>query len=161
MRDRQLFEQLTNAVSLGVLAEEMVLAAGHAAARQTLDDHDLEILRTGQQLLSAIASATLTVVPTPGPRRMDTDAAYLEAFRAVRLEAPGERAQDFVSNLSGVLEKAVSGGEITDHDVEVLRRVQDLFARVGEMSLVRASDLFEQPRKEPLPWTRMRASSAF
>jgi hypothetical protein len=161
MRDKQLFEQLTNAVSLGVLAEEMVLAAGHAVARRPLDEHETEVLRTGQQLLAAIASTTLTVVPTPGPRRMDTDAAYLEAFRAVRLEAPGERAQDYLNSLCAVIEKAASGREISDNDIGVLRRVQDLFARVGEMSLVRAGDLFEQPRKEPLPWTRMRASSAF
>ena len=161
MRDKQLFEQLTNAVSLGVLAEEMVLAVGHAVARRPLDEHDTEVLRTGQQLLSAIASTTLTVVPTPGPRRMNTDAAYLEAFRAVRLEAPGERAQDYLNSLCAVIEKTASGGDISDSDIEVLRRVQDLFARVGEMSLVRAGDLFEQPRKEPLPWTRMRASSAF
>jgi len=161
MRDRQLFEELTSTVSLGVLAEEMVMAAGHAAARKELDEHDVEVLRSGQELLSTIASATLTVVPTPGPRRMDTDVAYLEAFRAVRLEAPGERAQDYLNELCGIIGKVLGGGEINDEDIAGLRRVQDLFARVGEMSLMRAGDFFEQPRKEQLPWTRMRASAAF
>jgi hypothetical protein len=159
MRDRQQLEELTGAVSLGVLAEEMVLAAGRVLRREALGDRERQSLRMGHQLLERASSAKFGVVPPEGPRRMDTDEAYLDAFRAVRLQAPGEPAQEYLRKLAAVLSRVLGEEELTPEDHKHLAQIQEFFARIGELTLARANDFFDKSRKEPFPWMRIRERS--
>ncbi len=159
MRDRQQLEELTGAVSLGVLAEEMVLATGRLLRDEQLGDKDLGILGVGQQLLERLSSESLGVVPPSGPRRMDTEEAYLDAFRAARLQAPGEPAQEFLGKLADVLGRAIKGETLSAVDRQLLPKIQEFFAQIGELTLARTNDLFDRSRKERFRWIRMTASS--
>jgi hypothetical protein len=159
VRDRQQLEELTGAVSLGVLAEEMVLATGRVLREEHLGDRERQTLEFGHQLLERLSTATFGLVPPSGPRRMDTDETYLDAFRAVRLQAPEEPAQEYLSRLADVLSRIVAEKKLTAEDRELVVSIRDLFSRVGELTLARANDLFDRSHKEPFSWIRMQTIS--
>lgn len=159
MRDRQQLEELTGTISLGLLAEELVLAAGRALRSETLGDRELQTLETGHQLLERLGRVTFGVVPPPSTRRMDTDEAYLDAFRAVRLQAPGEPAQEYMRRHAAVLARVLKQENLSPDDRASLAEIQDFFARLGELTLARANYVFDRSRKEPFAWIRMRETS--
>lgn len=156
MRDRQQLEELTGAVSLGVLAEDAVLATSHILneAVDGIPDHDKQTLIIAQQVLEGLSSATTIAISPPETRQMNTDDVYLDAFRAVRLQAPDQPAQEYLKGLADALRRVIDSGTVLDEDRPSLTQVQSFFACVGEVTLARANELFERSRKEPLPWTR-------
>jgi hypothetical protein len=159
VQDRQQLEELTGAVSLGVLAQEIVLATSRVLRKEDLADRERHTLEAGQQLLERLSAEKLGVAPPAGARTMDTEETYLDAFRAARLQAPDEPAQEFLGRLAKVLSAVLAGKELTEEERGLVVRIQEFFARIGELTLARANDLFDRPRKEPFPWIRMQATS--
>lgn len=161
MRDRQQLEELTGAVSLGVLAEDAVLATSHVLHGSSDDvDRDKQTLVIAQKILEDLSSATtIGIVAPSGPRQMNTDDFYLDAFRAVRLQAPEQPAQEYLKSLADALKRVIDNGKVEDEDRSNLEEVQSFFTCVGEVTLARANELFERSRKEPLPWIRTEKTS--
>ena len=90
---------------------------------------------------------------------MNTDEVYLDAFRAVRLQAPEQPAQEYLKHLADALKRVIETGKVETKDRPNLEEVQSFFACVGEVILARANELFERSRKEPLPWIRTEKTS--
>jgi hypothetical protein len=161
VRDRQQLEELTGAVSLGVLAEDAVLATSHVLhGSSDSADLDKKTLIIAQKILEDLSSATtIQIIAPSGHRQMNTDEVYLDAFRAVRLQAPDQPVQEYLRNLADALKRVIDSGTVEDEDRSNLEEVQSFFACVGEVTLARANELFERSRKEPLPWIRTDTTS--
>jgi hypothetical protein len=161
VRDRQQLEELTGAVSLGVLAEDAVLATSHVLHGTSDDvDRDRQTLVVAQKILEELSSPTTIEISAPsGHRQMNTDEVYLDAFRAVRLQAPDQPVQEYLKDLADALKRVIETGKVEAEDRPNLEEVQSFFACVGEVTLARANELFERSRKEPLPWIRTEQTS--
>jgi hypothetical protein len=92
---------------------------------------------------------------------MDTEAALLDVYRAVRLRAPDEPAREFLARLARPLAHATQAERaLRPEERELLPEIQALFAQIGELSLARTNDLFDKGRKEPFAWIGSTRSSA-
>lgn len=161
MSDRHQLEEVTGAVSLGVLAEEMVLAVGRLRREEQLTQEDLRTIEAGQRLLEELSSAVPGVLSPGGTRHMDTEAAILDVYRAVRLRAPEEPAREFLARLAKPLARATQGDRmLSDQERALLPEIQALFTQIGELSLARTNELFDKGRKEPFAWSGSARSSA-
>lgn len=159
MSERYTLEQLTGAISLGVFSEEMVLAIGRLRRAEALSDQERKTLETGQQLLSHLSSEGASVLSRKGPRFMDADAVVLDVFKAARLQGSPETARDMLAKIAGALERALHDSPLQVGDRDLLVTAQDLFGRIGELSLARTNDLFDQPRTEQFEWIQSPRSS--
>jgi hypothetical protein len=160
VRDREQLEELTGAVSLGVLAEDTVLATARVLREESLGARYRQTLQVAHQVLEGLSSDRVDEVTAPsGRRRMDTDELYLDAFHAVRIQAPGEPAQDYLKKLANAIKRVLDDEKLTDQDRVLVGKVKDFFSCIGEITLSRANELFDPSRKEPLSWIRMHTTS--
>jgi len=152
VNDRHELQEMTGAVSLGVLAEEMVLAVGKLRREESLAARDLDTITGGEQLLQRLSSDTPSVLSPVGIRHMGSEAALLDVFRAVRLRAPDQPVREFLRKLAEPLGRAARSEALQPSDRELLPEIQALFVQIGELTLARTNDLFDRGRKEPFGW---------
>lgn len=159
MHDRQQIEELSGAVSIGLLAEETVLATARVLRGINLNQRDKEALLTARKLLQRLGATPTGVMSPPGPKRMDSEEAYLDTLRAVRLQAPNEPLHGYLTKLAKVLSKAAGGKTLSSSDRQLVTSVRDLFIHVGELTLARAAELFDRSSQDPLSWIQIQTTS--
>lgn len=160
MTDRHEIDELTGAVSLGLLSQDVVLAIGRVRRAEPLTDSDSHSLRGGKFLLDRLASDAPSLVQSEHPRQMQDDVADREVFRAVRIQSPDEPAREFLARLALVLDHALVGTLAVD-EADTIKIAQNLFAQVGDLALTRTNDLFERSHSEQFQWTDTSKRSLF
>src|SRR5438874_1346627 len=126
-------------LSLGLLAERMVLALGRAVRGEDPVGSDETVLKAARDLFHLMRSDDLIVAGRGPAARMFNDASYYDALHVVESEANGEGAEQVAEEYEALLTKVLdrSVGENDLDDLKTLRRV---FSEVGEMTLARAYD---------------------
>jgi hypothetical protein len=156
MRERQHLEELSGAVSLGLLAEDMVIVIGRVMRGETLNAKDRRVLEMARALFATLGCADV-ILPAAGRDQMLSDDAYFDALRAVETQVPGQEAQAAAARLVELLDTVLTGDvdQVAAHELHALRAV---FIDVGKATLMRANDL-SRSRQEPYPWRPMRVIS--
>jgi hypothetical protein len=149
--DRHELQEMAGTVSLGVLAEEMILALGKLKRDEKLADPDVRTLNGGHQLLSQLGAEAPATVAGGGVRRMGSESA-LDVYRAVRIHAPDQPVRDVLRKLAAPLGRAASRQRLRSEDRTLLPQIQALFVVIGELALAHANELLDRGRKEPLGW---------
>jgi hypothetical protein len=157
MSERHQIVELTDTVSLGFLATDLVLAMGRLLRKENLSTDDVSTLRSGRELLQRLGRAEPTLTPIAGPRLLTSDAVDLEVFRAARAQVPDEPVKTFVARMAEVLERSVSGA-LGPSDIDAARQARSLFMHLGEMTLSRADDLLTTPHRERPAWPQLMAT---
>lgn len=157
MRDRHHFQGLSSAVSLGVLAEDVVLATGRLLRGEPLDEQTTEVLARGRELIVSLYDTQKGLGPTLSASRQVSEQATIDALRAIRrqgLEAP---TQDYLRSLAELLENPDNVAE--DARVQRLDELRRFFAFIGQVALARANGL-ARPRQEQSSWTTSTSTRA-
>lgn len=148
-------DELAGAISLGVLAERMVLALGRAVRGDNLLPNDTAVLEDAKRLFELMTESDVIVIDSL-VNRMLTDESYLDALRVVRLDSGDNEieasARRYVELLGRVLD-----GTIEEQERDELARLRNLFVHVGEKTLSRANELSRtrqesswQPMQQPI-----------
>ena len=139
MIDRRRYEEFGEVISLGLLAERVVLALGRAARSEPLASEDGRALETAAELFD-LARQDEVLEPIAISGRMLTNASYLEALRAVQrhgnvaeVEQELRRDADRLHALAGGTSDGIEGDEIL--------ALRERFAEIGESAVARANEL--------------------
>jgi len=150
--------ELAGVVSLGLLADETVLAIGRLLRHEALGSREHDVLLDAKGLLESLGSAEVPLIQVSGWHHLHADPANGAVFRAARIQAPNEPVRAILNKFAAALEIAIAENGAGKEPGE-LRGVQELFGRVGELSLARTSAIAEERR--PLKWTKPEASSPY
>lgn len=146
MPDRQGMEVASGATSLGMLADNALIAILRYERGEPLSERDLEILEEARQLLEAISElGTREVVVASRVRDMAPIGVLDETFRAIGDAHPGD-SEDLAAGilwLQSAIDEVLAGGA----DNSTLIRLRAFFDRLGDITLARA-DLFARPGRE-------------
>lgn len=156
MRERQQFEEVSTVVSLGLLAEDMVLVIGRVMRGDEMRERDRRVLEKAKRLLETLSSEDVVPVDL-GADQMLADEAYLDALRALKLRAPEAEEQVAAAQLVALLD-AVLRGELDEPMREQLLQLRAIFVDVGKSMLTRANDL-ARSRQEAYAWHPTKATS--
>jgi hypothetical protein len=148
VRDYRGLEEMTGAVSTGLLAGDVVLAIDAALRADQVDEETADALRAGGQYLRALANPS--ELDTSGSQTGSlaaTDAA-LDAVAQVQREKPNENIQTFLEKLAQALDDAAGGEKLDKTTVEM---VVDIFSLLGDLELARVTSLSRE-RQDPIRW---------
>lgn len=154
MNERQPLEELAGPISMGLLAEEVVLAVGMAMRDEELGHRERRAIEHAQAFLRGLSSTTNDIIGPAVLRQMDSDQTYMDAFRAIKLHAPDQPFREYLEKVEQVLGKALEG-KLETNDQSLCLDAQRLFLRVGEIQLARTSGFFERSKEDPFSWTRI------
>lgn len=148
VRDYRGLEEITDAVSRGLLAGDVIVALDRAVSGLELDDQMIETIRAGESLLRDMAhpDRAATLVGTTGSL-FATGAAVGAASRAIGREPPAN-VQNYLDALADSLVTLAEGKERKQDD---LMQVVSLFSFLGDLELARANDVSRQ-RQDPVRW---------
>src|SRR4051794_28491144 len=105
-------DQMTGAVSLGLLADETVLALGRLLRSEPLGERERASLADAQMLLSALGDEEIQIIPPHGPQQLHSDATNSVLFRAARLQAPNEPVRAVFLRFANALNNALKSGDV-------------------------------------------------
>lgn len=142
------FQNLSAAVSLGFLAEDVVFAAGCALRGQIIDESGRQALKRAGDLLKAVANPRRGLALGPERRRL-SDRGAVSALEAELHPSPPENLQEYATRLAGAIEHALNGG-VTDAEKDQLTAVREQFASLARASLAEVSTLSRRRRKKGL-----------
>jgi hypothetical protein len=158
MRERQEVEELSATVSLGLLAEDMILVIGRASRHEELRERDRRVLEAARNLFRLLGSDNITL-RTPGADQMLSDTGYLDALRAMESRAGDGDAQEVAAGLVELIE-LVLRGDATDEHTEPLLRLRGIFVEVGKATLMRSNEL-GRTQQESRAWRPTPTTSLF
>ena len=170
MRDDYQLEEMSGAVGLGLLASDLVLAAGKVLRAAALSKSDRATLDLGRRLLEAL-SAPLDDLPLiEGLGHLSSKNSTLDAIQAMQGRFPGEDIAEHVVPLADALravleaesgrdERDTAGARVAEQYADRLREIRDLFASIGEAEVTRVTNL-ARPRQDVPPWQTSTASFA-
>lgn len=156
MREREPFEAISSTVSLGLLAEDMVLVLSRVIRSNPLEPRDRRVLEDARDLFASVASASVVPVAAP-PERFLFDDTLQDTLRAVRVRVPKEGTQQAAQGLAALIAAILAGKVAADvrMDLETLRSI---FIDIGKAMLLRANDL-SRSSQEPSSWQLIPAPS--
>jgi hypothetical protein len=159
MRDDYQLEEVSGAVSLGLLASDIVIATSKLLCGADLSDPERRALEGGEALLRTMS------VPLDDARRshrlgqLGLRSSAIDALHAVQARMPGEEdIQEHVVPLADAVRQVLEGTAVAAHTAE-LESVRDLFALLGEMEVSRVTNL-SRPTPDMPPWLTSVASSS-
>lgn len=151
MPEHPQIEELANAASAGLLAEEMVFAMGRILRGEPLDQsEERESVALGKAVLESLTSSDLTIPPPEGMSQLAADDEALDALHAVMIQAPERDVREYLGRLVDVLDLVLKQEDVSSYQAE-LEALQELFATLGSITLARANSLSKGP-EERLTW---------
>jgi hypothetical protein len=149
MHDETNFDEMSNAVGMGLLASDIVLAIGKISRSVDLSDENRKALEKGRAVLDALGSTVAALPLQDGLSQLGSSSA-LDALQAVELKVTGETAQDLAGTLARELKVVLDGEPAKDHS-EALAQISDLFAAIGNVEVMRVTNL-SRPSQDVPPW---------
>jgi hypothetical protein len=158
MTDRNKVGALSSTVSLGLLAEGVVLALGRASRREELGSTDRDALSGASVLFGDIAANRVSIT---GPRGASglPKLAYSDAIRAAEMYAPDETAQVLAARIVSLIDAVLANGLTEQQEAEVAR-LREMFVALGKATLTHASQLSRE-RRGSYSWRPSRAIFTF
>jgi hypothetical protein len=157
MRDDYQLEEVSGAVSLGLLASDIVIATSKVLRGVAPSSSERAALESGEVLLRAMSAPIDDVRPSHRLGQLGSKSSAIDALHAVQLRVPGEDVQEYVKPLADAVRKVLDGTPITTHTAEI-ESVRDLFASLGEMEVSRVTSL-SRPTPDVPRWLTSTASS--
>ena len=148
MRDYRGLEEITDAVSRGLLVGEVIVAIDRAGSGGDLDDQTRRTIQAGASLLRDMAhpDRTMALIGSTGSL-VATGAAVDAASRSIGRRPP----EDVQQYLDGLADALVALAETREQRADDLQQVQSLFSFLGDLELARANDVSHQ-RQDPVGW---------
>jgi hypothetical protein len=148
VRDYRGLEEITDAVSRGLLVGDVIVAVDLALTGEEFDEEMRDAIRAGESLIRDMAhpDRATTLVGTSSSL-VATGAAVGAATRSIGREPP-EDVQEYLDTLAESLELLALKKERREDE---LRQVISLFSFLGDLELARANDVSHQ-RQDPVRW---------
>lgn len=157
MGDEYELEEVSGAVSLGLLASDIAIACSKLLRHADLSDAEEKSLRAGHLLLQALSEPLDDVRPSDRLGQLGSKSSAIDALHAVELRVPGEDIREYVQPLEESLAAVMATGNINEHTTQ-LEAVRDLFATLSEVEVSRLSNL-SRPKPDVPRWQISAASS--
>ncbi len=151
------FQNLSAAITLGFLAEDVVFAAGCALRGETVDEAGRSALQQAGKLLNAVAEPHRGLLLGAERRRL-SDRGAVSVLEAELRPSPPDNLQQYAKRLATVIEHALNGG-IEDKDKGQLEAVRHQFAALARTSLSEVNTLSDHRRTKRLWPTRAEPTS--
>jgi hypothetical protein len=158
MAEEPHLEELSQTVSSGLLAEEVVYATSRLLRSEPLESEDEQALEQGRALLDYLAAPEPGLPRIEGFQSLATGQSALDTLRAARTQASGQDVTHFLRTLIGVLDDALNRRNLEGHHAE-LETVRTLFLNLGRVTLARANSLSRTP-EDRLTWLDTTLTSA-
>jgi hypothetical protein len=158
VRDFQRLEELSDAVTIGLLAGDVVLAADRVRQQGSVDGDSKKALTRGEELLRSLAKTESPEVIALGTRSWAAAASAVEAVAAVQGQRPDADVQAVLTQLADGLHAVVQSGGIGDKQEE-LRAVVELFSFLGDLELAHVNNV-ARDREEPAAWLGTTSSTS-
>jgi hypothetical protein len=157
MRERQQFEELSSAVALGLLAENMVLALGRVLRGDPVRDTDRPVLEDAKRLFETLGDDTIVPLNRMYDR-MFADDAYRDTLRIVREQVPDQSDREIATQLAALIGSVLEGA--VDEELRVrLASLREIFVEVGKTMLLRSNELMRSEQETISSWRPMQAIS--
>lgn len=157
MRDDYQLEEVTGAVSLGLLASDVAVATSQMLRGIDTSSIDRVSLERGAALLRALSRPFEEPAPPDGLGQLGSRGSELDALRALEVHMPGEDVREAVRPLADALDQILGGAPVADHRKEI-EKIQRLFSLLGEMEVSRVTSL-SRPSPDIPSWLISPASS--
>jgi hypothetical protein len=149
MRDDYQLEEVSSAVSLGLLASDIVIAASKLLRGVAPSDTEHNALVSGESLLRKMGAPLDGVGRSRRLGQLGSRNA-IDALHAVQARMPGKDVQEQVVRLADALQSVLGGATVAEYEAE-LESVRDLFAHLGGIEVSRVTNL-SRPTPELPPW---------
>ncbi|HEX2084282.1 MAG TPA: hypothetical protein VHF89_01255 [Solirubrobacteraceae bacterium] len=149
VRDYRGLEEITEAVSTGLLVGDVVLAIDARLAGREIGDEEKGVLAAGAQLLRALASPDAA---GPGPATtasLAATGAALDAVAAIGADRPPDEIRDHLLHLATALDAAATDDGAVER--ASLEKVVELFSLVGDLELAHVNSVSRE-RQDPGRW---------
>jgi hypothetical protein len=157
MRDDYQLEEVSGAVSLGLLASDIVIATSKVLRGAEPSSSERSALEGGEALLRAMSAPLDEVRPPHRLGKLGSKSSAIDALHAMQVFVPGEDVQEHVKPLADAVRKILDGTPVAPHTAEI-ESVRDLFAFLSEMEVSRATNL-SRPTTDVPRWLTSAASS--
>lgn len=156
MRDYRGLEELTDAVSRGLLVGDVIIALDLVLGGASLDEEAAEAIGAGESLLRDMAHPERAASLASSTGSLASTGAAVDATARAFGREPPEDLQLYLDGLADSLKALSSGQERPDDD---LRQVIALFSFIGDMELAR-SNAVSRDRQDPVRWLGTTTPSA-
>jgi hypothetical protein len=157
MGDEYELEEVSGAVSLGLLASDVAIACSRLLRRVDLSESEQQALQAGHLLLQALSEPLGDIRPSDRLGQLGSKSSAIDALHAVELRVPGKDIREFVEPLAQSVAKVLAGAPIDEH-ADHIEAVRDLFATLSEVEVSRLSNL-SRPRPDIPRWQTSTANS--
>lgn len=158
MGDEYELEEVSGAVSLGLLASDVAIACSRLLRRADLSESEQQALRTGHLLLQALSEPLGDVRPSDRLGQLGSKSSAIDALRAVEIRVAGKEIGDYVEPLAQSVADVLDGASIDEHANQI-EAVRDLFATLSEVEVSRLSNL-SRPTPDIPRWQQTSAASS-
>lgn len=156
MRDEYQLEEVSGAVSLGLLASDIVIATSKVLRGADLSPSESLALKGGEAILRALSAPLDDIRPPHRLGQLGSKSSAIDALRAIQVRVPGEDVHEYVKPLADAVEKVLAGEPAAAHSEQVAS-VRDLFASLSEMEVSRVTNL-SRPTPDVPRWLTSTAS---
>jgi hypothetical protein len=157
MRHEYELEEVSGAVSLGLLASDIVIASSKLLRGAELADSDRSALEHGESLLEAMSAPLDDVQPPHRLGQLGSKNSAIDALHAVQVRVPGEDVHEHVRPLANAVKQVLGGGPVAQHRTEI-ESVRDLFAFLSELEVSRVTNM-SRPTPDVPSWLTSTANS--
>jgi hypothetical protein len=157
MRDDYQLEEVSGAVSLGLLASDIVIATSKVLRGADPSSSERSALESGEALLRAMSAPLDDVRPPHRLGHLGSKSSAIDALHAVQMRVPGEDVQEYVKPLADAMREVLAGAPVATHTTEI-ESVRDLFASLSEMEVSRVTNL-SRPTPDVPRWLTSTATS--
>ncbi len=150
MLDRRRLEAAATNSSVGLLADNVLLALLRQIGQQSLRDRDRQALADAHQLLHALTELRRDEVATGSVlRTMAPLTALDESTTALASALSGDMASEIQRHMH-TIDNILSG----QADADAVLQLQTFFERLAQETLERSRTTFSSPREELGEWTK-------
>lgn len=157
MRDDYQLEEMSGAVSLGLLASDIVIAASRILRGAGASEADRAALGGGEALLRALSAPLDDVRPPARLGHLGSKSSAMDALHAIQVRIPDGDVQEYVRPLADAVRMVLEGKPASEYAKEI-ESVRDLFASLSEMEVSRVTNL-SRPTPDVPRWLASTASS--
>lgn len=157
MRDDYQLEEVSGAVSLGLLASDIVIATSKILRGVDPSIRDRTALESGEALLRSMSAPLDDVRPPVRLGHLGSKSSAIDALHAIQVRVPGGDVHEYVRPLADAVRAVLGGAPIGEHANEI-ESVRDLFMSLSEMEVSRVTNL-SRPTPDVPRWLVSTASS--
>lgn len=148
MRDHRGLEEITDAVSRGLLVGDVIVALDKSLSGGELDDDEQNALTAGSHLLREMAHPEEAAAASSSTGSLMATDAAIDAVARAHGQPPPDDIRKFLETLSDAVRAAAEGSDVQKKQLET---VMELFSFLGDVELARANDLSRE-RQDPGQW---------